>query len=110
MTDVLLPKQYALVLLRKLADDDEYRHRYECNPVQALREIGVPGDLIDHLPPGHQAPLKLADKKTFQEALYQLIDDVAGVCICHAPPQMRLSIGTSHHGGHDSSKTSFGAS
>lgn len=107
-TDVLLPKQYALVLLRKLADDDAFRHRYECNPVQALREIGVPEDLLGNLPPGHQAPITLADKSTFKEALYQLIDEVSGVCICHAPPQIRLSVGTPQRGG--TSKTSFGAS
>jgi putative modified peptide len=107
-TDVLLPKQFALVLLRKLADDDAYRHRYECNPVQALREIGVPEDLLGNLPPGHQAPITLADKSTFKEALYQLIDEVSGVCICHSPPQIRLSVGTPQRGG--TSKTSFGAS
>ena len=108
MTDLILPKEFALVLLRKLADDDAFRHRYECNPVQALREIGVPEDLLGNLPPGHQAPLTLADKHTFKEALFQLIDDVAGVCICHAPPQLRLSVGAPQRDG--SSKTSFGAS
>jgi len=106
--DLVLPKQYALVLLRKLADDDAYRHRYECNPVQALREIGVPEDILGHLPSGHQAPIKLADKHTFQEALYQLIDDVSSVCVCHAPPQVKLAVGTPRNGDH--SKTSFGAS
>ena len=108
MTDLILPKEFALVLLRKLADDDAFRHRYECNPVQALREIGVPEDLLGNLPPGHQAPLTLAEKHTFKEALFQLIDDVSSVCICHAPPQLRLSVGTPQRGG--SSKTSFGAS
>jgi putative modified peptide len=94
-TDVILPKEYALVLLRKLADDDAFRHLYEANPVNALRAIGVPADVLASLPPAHQTPIKLAPKNTFQEALYQLIDEVAGVCICHTPPQIRLSIGTS---------------
>lgn len=107
MEDIVLPKQYALVLLRKLADDDDYRRRYECNPVQALREIGVPEDILGKLPPGHQAPIKLADKHTFQAALYQLIDDVASVCVCHSPPQIKLSVGTSVG---NPPRTSFGAS
>jgi len=109
MTDVLLPKQYALILLRKLADDEDYRHRYEHNPVRALRDIGVPEELLRDLPPGHQAPIKLADKKTFQEALYQLIDEVSSVCVCHAPPQLKLSVGTPQPLGRDP-KTSFGTS
>jgi putative modified peptide len=106
--ELLLPQQYALVLLRKLAEDDAYRHRYECNPVQALREIGVPEDILGKLPPGHQAPITLADKHVFQQALYQLIDKVAGVCVCHSPPQIKLSIGTPQSPQHP--KTSFGAS
>ena len=106
-TDVVLPQQYALVLVRRLADDDIYRAAYEKNPAQALREIGVPEDLIARLPPGY-ASIKLGSKLIFQTALYQLIDDVAGVCICHSPPQIRLSVGTPQPGG--TSKTSFGAS
>lgn len=108
MDDTVLLKAYALVLLRKLADDDGYRHRYECNPVQALREIGVPEDILGKLPPGHQTPIKLADKDTFRQALFQVIDDVASVCVCHSPPQIKFSIGTPQTGQH--TKTSFGAS
>lgn len=105
-TDVILPKEYALVLLRKLADDDGFRHLYEANPVNALREIGVPSDVLASLPSGHQTPIKLAPKNTFQEALFQLIDEVAGVCICHTPPQIRLSMGTASHPGATSFTTS----
>ncbi len=84
----------ALVLLRKLAADADYRKRYECNPVQALREIGVPEKILRDLPPGHQEPIKLADPPIFQEALYQVIDQVAAVCVCHSPPQVKLAVGS----------------
>jgi putative modified peptide len=105
--DIILPNPYALVLLRKLAADTDFRKVYECNPVQALRDIGVPEDILRKLPPGHQAPIKLADMHTFQEALYQLIDEVASVCVCHAPPQVKLSVGSPTK---TTPRTSFGAS
>ena len=107
--DVLLPKEYALVLLRKLAADTDYRKVYECNPVQALRDIGVPEKIVGELPPGHQAPIKLADSQIFQEALYQVIDNVAAVCVCHAPPQIKLSVG-SLAAVNKPPRTSFGSS
>jgi len=91
-TDVVLPQLYALVLVRRLADDDIYRAAYEKNPAQALREIGVPEDLIARLPPGY-ASIKLGSKLIFQTALYQLIDEVATICLCQIPPQVRLAIG-----------------
>ncbi len=106
MEDIALAGQfekYALLLLRRLADDDGYRRRYESNPVQALREIGVPEDILGKLPPDHQKPIKLADKDVFRQALYQVIDKVASVCVCHSPPQIKLSIGSPQ-------ATSFGSS
>lgn len=107
--DVVLPNEYALVLLRKLADDDAFRSAYECNPIQALHDIGVPDRILDGLSAEHRAPLKLASKETFKEALYQLIDEAALVCICQVPPQVKLSFGTPTDAGHRRSTTSFEA-
>ena len=108
--DLLLPKQFARVLLRKLADDDTFRHHYEANPVHALRDIGVPASLLGQLPPGHQTPIKLAHKDVFQAALYQLIDDVAHVSLCLTPPQIGLAFGTAQSHPHGQSKVPFGES
>lgn len=91
--DLVLPKETALVLLRKLADDDAFRSAYERNPVEALRTIGVQDAVLQALPAGHASPLKLAPKETFRTALQQLVDDAAQVCICQTPPQVSLSIG-----------------
>ncbi|RYD16101.1 MAG: putative modified peptide [Lysobacteraceae bacterium] len=91
--DLVLQKETALVLLRKLADDDAFRSAYERNPVEALRTVGVPDAVLQGLPAGHASPLKLAPKETFRDALSQLIDDAAQVCICQTPPQVSLSFG-----------------
>ena len=93
MTDVVLPKQYALVLLRRLADDDAFRAAYEKTPAAALRVIGVPDDLIAKLPPGY-GNIQLGSKLVFQTALFQLIDEVAEVYMCLRPPNVKLSMGS----------------
>lgn len=93
-TDAILMKDYALVLLRKLADDDAFRAAFEANPAQALRSIGVPEDEIGRLPPDYKN-IKLASKLIFQTALYQVIDGTAVVCLCHTPPTLKLAVGSS---------------
>ena len=90
-TDAVLMKDYALVLLRKLADDDAFRAAFGANPAQALRSIGVPEDEIGRLPPDYKN-ISLASKLVFQTALYQLIDGTAVVYLCHIPPTLRLSV------------------
>lgn len=90
--DVLLPKEYAIVLLRRLADDDAFRATYQQSPAVALREIGVPENLIAKLP-GNYKLKTLGSKLIFQSALYQVIDNVATVCLCQVPPQVHLAIG-----------------
>ncbi|HEY6546131.1 MAG TPA: NHLP-related RiPP peptide [Dokdonella sp.] len=101
--DLVLPKETALLLLRKLADDDAFRSAYESNPVEALRTIGVQEAVLQGLPAGHAASMKLAPKETFRTALQQLVDDAAQVCICQTPPQVSLSFGAR------AAKTSFEA-
>ncbi len=88
--DVVLPNKYALVLLRKLADDDLYRHHYELNPAQALKDIGVPDDLLSQVPPENLRPTRLADKSVFLEALMLLIDELVCVTLCLVAPQIHV--------------------
>jgi putative modified peptide len=101
--DVLLPKEYAIVLLRRLADDDTFRQLYSNSPALALRQLKVPEKLIGQLPANYKLT-SLASKLVFQTALYQVIDDVAAICLCQVPPQIRLSLGEGPV------TTSFGAS
>ncbi|HEY6984842.1 MAG TPA: NHLP-related RiPP peptide [Rhodanobacteraceae bacterium] len=91
--DAILGTQYALVLLRRLAEDDAYRAAYEADPAKALRAIGVPDSDISQLPPTYKN-IHLASKLVFQTALYQVIDKTAVVCLCHTPPTLKLAVGS----------------
>ncbi len=88
--DVVLPQKYALVLLRKLADDDLYRHHYESNPKQALTDIGVPDEILSRVPPENLRPTRLAEKSVFLEALMLLIDELVCVTLCLVQPQIHV--------------------
>lgn len=92
--DSVLFRDFALVLLRKLADDDAYRAAFEADPAKALRAIGVPESEIGKLPPDYKN-IRLASKLIFQTALYQVIDNTAVVCLCHTPPTLKLAVGSS---------------
>jgi len=111
VTDQLqaLDNKYALLLLRRLADDDAYRMAYSQNPAQALRDIGVPEKDIATLPPGYKN-ITLASKLVFQTALYQVIDNVAVICLCQKPPQIALGFGEPPPGQKPVTTTSFGSS
>jgi len=87
--DTKLPRDHALVLLRKLADDDLFRHHFEKNPVQALRDIGVPKELVNKAK--GLKPMKLADKRVFLEALLLLIDELLCVYLSMIAPCMQVS-------------------
>lgn len=104
-----LDNKYALPLLRRLADDDAFRTLYEQNPAQALRDIGVPDEIIGKLPPDYKN-IKLASKLIFQTALYQVIDDVAAICLCQKPPQIALGFGEAPAGRKKLKTTPFEAS
>lgn len=92
--DLVLPKEFALLLLRKLADDDAFRALYSRDAAQALLSIGVPREIVDKLPPGYRN-IRLGSKLIFQEALYQVIDDEAQICYCQRPPTVKLAFGES---------------
>jgi putative modified peptide len=92
MSDDVLPKEYALVLLRRLAEDDAFRAAYESSPAAALRQLGVPDKYISKLPPNY-SKTKLGSKLIFQTALYQVIDNVATIYLCQVPPHLSLAIG-----------------
>jgi putative modified peptide len=84
-----LPREQALVLLRKLADDDLFRHHFEQDPAQALRDIGVAEKLIA-MAKGLK-PMKLAPKSVFLEALLLLIDELLCIYLTMIAPCMQVS-------------------
>ena len=84
-----LPREQALILLRKLADDDLFRHHFELDPAQALRDIGVSKDLVKKAK--GLKPMKLADKSVFLEALLLLIDEALCIYLTMIAPCMQVS-------------------
>jgi len=91
MKDEILEQKLALVLLRKLADDDLFRHHYEQDPLQALADIGVPAKQLEKLRKNKNLkPAKLADKSVFLEALLKLIDELLCVALCQTPIKLHI--------------------
>jgi putative modified peptide len=89
--DTVLDKPHAVALLQKLSTDDKFRASYKENPSGALTSIGIPANTL----PGGMAPIKtLADKSVFAAALAQVQADMANVCTCQVPPQIRFSFGS----------------
>jgi putative modified peptide len=87
--DTKLPREQSLVLLRKLSDDDLFRHHFESDPAQALRDIGVSDRLIGKAK--GLKPMKLAPKSVFLEALLLLIDEVLCIYLSMIFPCMQIS-------------------
>lgn len=91
MADTILPKAQAIALLQKLSSDDQFRSIYLANPRAALATVGVPANVTNEVP---DAPLKkLADKTVFAAALMQVQAEMADVCTCQVPPQIRFHFG-----------------
>lgn len=93
MADSQLSREHSLALLHKLSTDDDFRNRFEQKPAAALAEVGVPQDLIDGLPAASTAPMKLAPRETFANALEHFKRGAAEVALCQSAPQIGLSIG-----------------
>ena len=91
MKDEILDQKHALVLLRKLADDDLFRHHYEQDPLQALTDIGLPARQIEKLRKNkYLKPAKLADKSVFLKALLLLIDELLWVTLAQHPVKLHV--------------------
>ncbi|MBS0581509.1 MAG: NHLP-related RiPP peptide [Proteobacteria bacterium] len=91
MKEEILDQKIALVLLRKLAADDVFRHHYEQDPLQALSDIGVPPEQISKLRKNDALkPAPLADKSVFLDALLKLIDELLCVALCQGAIKLHL--------------------
>jgi putative modified peptide len=89
-------KTQVLDLLGRLASDDEYRIRFQRDPEAALSELAFPaGGFVGFV--GNSAQTgSLADKTVFAAARKQLVDEVAGECLCMIIPGFRLDYGDQH--------------
>ncbi len=88
-----ISKSQVLDLLSRLANDDEFRGSFKCNPETALTELNFPpaafvGFLFDPARPD-----MLADKAVFAAAHKRMIDEVAGECLCMVQPGLWLNYG-----------------
>jgi len=93
--DTVLDKPHAVALLQKLSTDDKFRADYMANPRGALLAVGVPANTVSSFPDKAMAPMKtLADKSVFAAALAQVQADLADVCACQKPPQIRFNFGS----------------
>lgn len=86
-------KAQMLDLLGRLANDDDFRSRFEKNPPAALAEVGIPPDQIKGFPEDHTQPGKLVPKSEFEAARKRLINQSGEECLCMIVPGMRLDIG-----------------
>jgi putative modified peptide len=74
MSNVLLEGPLGETLVRRLAGDDEFRTRFERNPVACLAEIGLSNAETLQLSPRCLAARALPSK----EVLEQLLTDIGG--------------------------------
>lgn len=93
MSNPRLAKEHELQLLKKLATDDDYRARFEKDPVSALKELGASDSDLAAIDPENLKPGKLADKVALAAAHKQLTN--AGVTdrICLIVPFLRTDYG-----------------
>lgn len=95
MSGSRLPKEQELQLMKMLSSDDDYRGRYEKNPADALKEIGVTDEQISALDPAALQPGKLAEKADIVTAHGKLIAAKNSEHVCLIIPMLRLNYGDS---------------
>jgi putative modified peptide len=87
--DSVLTDDQTLLLLRKLASDDDFRTLFESKPAKALFDMGVPPEQIVNLNAWCLFPSKLAGKKLFEDAVAKLRESVLDATSRMTPPKMR---------------------
>ena len=107
MTDTSLPREQALALLQRLANDDAFRTSYETSPAAALKAAGISAEIIAALAPTSLAPTRLRSREAFQKAYEQVREKEAEVCLCHRPPEISLRSGSRTRDGDGGATTSF---
>lgn len=90
MSNPRLPQEHELQLLKKLSTDDDYRARFEKDPVSALKELGIDDDTIAKLDQSVLAPCKLAAKSDIAATRANLLGKSASDQICLVVPALRV--------------------
>ena len=89
MSDATLTNAQCAILIKELANNDEFRRRYEQKPAAALVELGVPYHTVVNLNAACLVPRQLADKETFQAAQTQLGTEAARQYLSMTVPRAR---------------------
>jgi putative modified peptide len=93
MNSARLPKQQELQVLSKLSSDDDYRARFEQDPVAALKEAGVDDATLKQFDPATLQPGKLADKASIAATHAKLKDANTTDQSCLIIPMLRTNYG-----------------
>ena len=93
MSDAVLTNEQAMKLLRELSANDGFRTRFQEKPAAALVEIGVPHETVINLNAACLAPMQLAGKGAFRDALKEFSNEGAKACLSMVTPQLRLDGG-----------------
>jgi putative modified peptide len=95
MNSTRLQKEHELNLLKKLSADDAYRARFEANPTDALKEIGVPDAAVAALDSQALKPGKLASKDEIAKVHAKLDAENLTDHACMVWPLLRVNYGES---------------
>ena len=93
MSDASLTHEQAQKLLKELSSNDVFRQRFEEKPAAALVELGIPHETVINLNAACLAPIKLAGKSVFGDALSALSTADSNSCLTMISPQLRLDAG-----------------
>ncbi len=93
MSNPRLAKEHELQLLKKLATDDDYRARFEKDPVGALKELGASDSDLAAIDPENLKPGKLADKATLASTYEKLLEKGVSDHVCLIVPAIRSNYG-----------------
>ena len=90
MSHSTLSREHAIALLQRLADDDDFRSRFEHKPAKALAELGVPLETIVDLAPTCLQPPQLASKEALAKAAREMNDAVVEAAMSMRVPHVQL--------------------
>lgn len=90
MSDSVLTNDQARKLLSELASNDGFRQRYQDKPAAALVELGIPEITVVNLNATCLAPVQLAAKEVFKQALDDFSRSGVESCVQMITPQLRL--------------------
>ncbi len=86
-----LPSDQGIELIRHLACDDAFRHRFEADPSSAMAELGISPQIIESLGPKCKLARTLAPKAAFVSLLNNLDSEAFEIAMQMQVPQAALA-------------------